>query len=447
MKILVISKTVWSRENSFGNSYNNIFLGIKDLEFANVICCKGRPDSDVNLTRCFYIDQSKFIPNLFNHKNATGHELVLNFQSKVTNDKSISSSQFKLKQILHGWLIRIAKILRWQVFKWMEDFYWKIGRWNSTELRNFIDDFKPDLLFMPVYYAMYMNDIDLWVKKHTQAPMLGYISDDNYTLRQFSLSPLFWIDRLWKRRKVKAVIDQCEILYVISEIQKREYNKIFGNKCKVLTKIGDFCSLAPSWDHKQGQLRLLYAGNVGTGRWKSLAILAKAMERLNYEGKECRLDIYTSTPLSIWVRNKLKKTGTFVYPSVSYKEIIQKQKDTDILVHVEGLSLSSRLAVHQSFSTKLVDYFEMGKPILAIGTPDVASISHLIENDAAIIATDEQSIYIELKKVYEHPEMLHKLGQKAYECGRKHHNRKEMQIMLMDDFQTILNNREKNIKE
>ena len=436
----MISKTVWNRENSFGNSYNNIFQGIKDLEFANVFCRQGFPDSDVNLTRCFYIDKSKFIPNLFNRKIVTGHEVILNFQSKFTSNITKSLPQPKWKQSFHDWIIHLAKILRWQIFKWMEDLHWKIGRWNSPELKNFIDDFKPDLLFMPVYYAMYMNDIVLWVKKLTNAPMLGYISDDNYTLRQFSLSPLFWIDRLWKRRKVKEVIDKCEILYVISEIQKREYNQIFGEKCKVLTKIGIFDDSPPVWKHKSGPLTLLYAGNIGTGRWQSLALLAKSIEQLNNEGMECRLNIYTSTPLSWRIRHALLKIGTLIHPPVNYLEIVQLQKETDVLVHVEGLSLSSRLAVHQSFSTKLVDFFAMGKPILAIGTHDVASIAHLIENDAAIVASDEQTIYKKIKEILENMKILIDYGQRSYECGKRFHNRKEIQTILMNDFKTILNN-------
>lgn len=57
--------------------------------------------------------------------------------------------------------------------------------------------------------------------------MVGYISDDCYTLRQFSLSPLFWIDRLWKRRYVKRAIDECMLLYVITDRQKKRIYRDF----------------------------------------------------------------------------------------------------------------------------------------------------------------------------------------------------------------------------
>lgn len=105
---------------------------------------------------------------------------------------------------------------------WARDFVWKIGRWCSPELKAFIDDFKPDVIFQPIYYSNYISDIALFIKKYTGVPMVGYISDDCYTLRQFNLSPLYWIDRLHKRKKVKQVFMSCEFVYVISEIQKRE---------------------------------------------------------------------------------------------------------------------------------------------------------------------------------------------------------------------------------
>ena len=45
MRILVISNTPWSNDNSFGNSFSNIFEGIPDIEVANIACRPGHPTS------------------------------------------------------------------------------------------------------------------------------------------------------------------------------------------------------------------------------------------------------------------------------------------------------------------------------------------------------------------------------------------------------------------
>ena len=433
MKILVISNTAWNQGNSFGNSYNNIFAGLNELTFASIYCRDGYVDSSVNIARAYCINPNCFLKNLFLRKIPTGKEIVLHTSDVEQQQKFIGpTSNHSLKTKL----VNLCKILRWQIFQWGLDLLWKVGRWNSEELKDFINDFHPDLLFVPIYYSAHMNDLVLWAKKIAKVPMLGYISDDCYTLRQFSFSPLYWMDRLWKRRKVKRSIEQCEILYVISDIQKHEYEQLFSVPCKVLTKVADFTEPVPSWTYSSVP-KLIYAGNIGSGRWKSLALLAKVVECLNRQGKQCELNIYTPTPLSWRMRRALQCNGVGIHPPVDYETILSLQEKADILVHVEGLSLSSRLAVHQSFSTKLVDFFAMGKPILAIGTPDVASIAHLVKNDAAMVASDEEAIYAHLTKAIGHPEILQKYGQRAYECGRKHHNRQEIQMMLRQDLELV----------
>lgn len=57
---------------------------------------------------------------------------------------------------------------------------WKIGRWKSKEFIDFIDDFNPDLLFIPVYYSHYIHDINFFIKDRLKIPAVGYVSDDVY---------------------------------------------------------------------------------------------------------------------------------------------------------------------------------------------------------------------------------------------------------------------------
>ncbi len=423
MKILVLSNTPWSNDNSFGNSFSNIFEGIPDVSFANIYCRHGMPNNQFNM-KCFQITEKKLIRNLLNRQIPAG-EAVEKASSPSMVNEAVTGFRYGQKK-------------RWQILFWFRDLIWRFGRWNSPKLRTFLDENKPDLIFQPIYYSSYLNRIALFIKKYTNAPMVGYISDDCYTLRQFRFSPLYWIDRLLKRRYVKRVIDKCKILYVISEIQKKEYENIFKIPCKVLTKMVFFNSVAPQWSFNTENLQLLFAGNIGTERWKSLEALGKAIERLNKEGYKCHLDIYTPTPLSGKIKRVLIRSNVSVYPPMSYSKIQLLQQAADIQVHVEGLSLSSRLEVRQSFSTKLVDLFALGKPIFAIGPSDVASISHLLKNDAAIVASDENMIYEKLKNVFIHPKLLQEYGHKAYECGQRNHNRKVMQSELVNDLHHIL---------
>lgn len=428
MKVLVLSATPWANDNSFGLSYSNIFDGIDDLRFASIYCSYGQPSNQFDMCS-FQITLKTLIANLKNYDIPSGKIVELN-KSNGTERNIKEQNAFDT-----------ARKLRWQVLFWARDFIWKIGRWNSPEFRKFLDDFKPDLIFQPVYFSSYLSDIALFIKNYTGAPMVGYISDDNYTLRQFRFSPLYWIDRLYKRRKVKKVIENCDILYVISQIQKEEYEKIFTPTCKILTKCADFSAPAPEWAVPEGKIKMLYTGNLGQGRWKSLALISDAIEKLNSEGNDIELNIYSATPLTEKMKNALSKNGSNIHPPVDYETVQALQREADVLVHIEGLSLKSRLSVHQSFSTKLVDYFYMGKCIFAVGKDDEASIKHLIDNDAAMVAQSAPEVYENLKALCENREQIVDYGKKAYECGAKHHDKTTMQTMLEKDLKAFCENK------
>lgn len=428
MKILVISNTPLSEENSFGNSFENIFEGLENLTFANIYCRSGKPGNNPRI-RFFQITEKSLIRNLCHSSYPSGNEVL----STDIGDMNFNVNEQKgFEQ---------ASKVRWQILFWIRDLIWKVGHWKSKELMEFIADFKPDIIFQPIYFSSYINNIVFWAKNHTEIPMIGYITDDCYTLKQWKISPLYWIDRLWKRKKVKRTINQCEILYVISKIQKQEYEKIFIPPCKILTKCADFDREMPVYDRNNNTLLLLYAGNLGAGRWQSLALLAQAVEKIQKEGYDVTLQIYTGTPLNKRMQRALSHKGCELFKAVPYKKILQYQKQADILVHVEGLSKESRLKVHQSFSTKLVDYFSLAKCIFAIGTEDVASIKHLKENKAAIVGNTKETIYRELAKLVKNPEKINEYAERAWKCGRKNHNKVDIQNMLMEDLEHCIRGR------
>lgn len=420
MKILVMSGTPWNDNNSFGNSYSNIFKGIDGIEFANISFGRYLEQTDSEIvSKSFQVTTKMLVKNL------------LKKSCKVGVEGYISPEESTAQNIEQTSALKFAKKRRWQILFWVNDLLWKIGRWKTPELDKFIDDFNPDLIFQPVYYGAHMNRLVRYVKKRTGVPMLGYISDDCYTLKRFSLSPLFWIDRLIKRRGVKRTIESCEILYVISEIQRQEYEKLFTPPCKILTKCEDFSADAPDWELSKDKIKMVYAGNIGKGRGKSLELISEAVEKLNQEGIEVEFDIYTRSPLD---ENIFNHVGTKLCGASSYAEIFKIQKNADIMVHAEGLSLKDRLEVHQSFSTKLVDFFKLGKCIFAVGSYDQAFAKHLIDNDAAVVADSKEKVYIKLKELLNNPQSIIDYGKKAYECGKKNHSKESIQQMLRDDL-------------
>lgn len=425
MKVLVLSNTPWDDNDSFGNTYSNIFQGMNDLEFINIYCRSGKPNNGLPM-KCFQITTKKMARSIFlRGSTQIGQEV-----DKVSSDAEIlegtSASAFNF-----------ARKKRWIILFWIRELVWLLGNWKSKQLMQFLDENKPDVIFQPIYgqgYA-YINRIALFIKKYTGVPMFSYISDDCYSLRQFSLSPLYWIDRLARRPIMRKVILSSEILYVVSEVQKREYEDMLHVPCKVLTKGIKKEELQKTIEKTNyPHYLMIYAGNIGEGRWKSLSLIGEALDEVALDGITCDLEIYTRSIVTDRMKSALTGSHIHLKGAVTAAEVQELSNKADILLHVESLDYKDSLIIHQSFSTKLVDLMKCGKCIFAVGPKDAASIEHLSSNDAAIVVVNKEQVGSRLKHLLQSDSLIQEYGVKAQNCGLKYHDLRMMQKMLNDDF-------------
>jgi hypothetical protein len=429
IRILVISNTPWDDNNSFGSSFSNILGGKTNYEIANIYCQTGLPNTNV-CKHFFQITEKGILRTLLGKQKFSGKKI---HNSKKEESKGVVLSHKEIK------IINKLKIVRWQIFFWVRDLIWSTGKWKSKALDNFVTDFKPDLIFLPIYYSTYLNTIGLYAKRKANVKMVGYISDDCYTLKHFSLSPLFWIDRLIKRTYVKKAINNCEILYTITETQKKEYNSIFGEKCKVLFKGGNFEDFSHMKLDLNHPIKLIYTGNLGMGRWKSLVKIAEALKKINKEKIKAQLYVYSQTSLPESALRKLQiKDTSFYKGGIPSSEVKEVQRNADILVHVESFELSEKYSARLSFSTKIVDYLEAGRCIIAVGWEKTGAIEYLNENNAAVVITDVNQIYDKLNNLIENKKLIINYSLKGFEFGKKNHQINIIRENLYSDLRSVV---------
>ncbi|MRR37181.1 glycosyltransferase family 1 protein [bacterium] len=123
---------------------------------------------------------------------------------------------------------------------------------------------------------------------------------------------------------------------------------------------------------------------------------------------------------------------------VSADEVAQVQRAADVLVHVEGLDLRSRMQVHQSFSTKIVDYLACARCVLAIGPRGVASIDYFVENDSALVASSELEVRRALDSLLADPRLVSAYADKAWESGRRNHQKGVLQQKLIAELDVLV---------
>ncbi|MFW6016294.1 MAG: hypothetical protein ACOCRK_07630 [bacterium] len=424
LKVLIITSMPWREDNNIGNSYSNIFSGMKDkIEFAHIYCRNGMPQNSF-CHKYFQIKESELFKNIKNRKYKPGKMFYLK-NPQETELQSFSSIYNKLR------------ILRWEIFFLARNILWGVADWKNKKLDEFVEEFNPDVIFGTLTYMPNINKMMIYLKKKFNIPLVTYAWDDVYSMKQKSFSPFFWIRRITQRKHIRRCVNECDYLYTITDMMQKEYTNYFKKECKLLYKGYDFNGDLDFKNNLSKPIKLVFMGNIGAGRWKSLAKLVSALKNINEKESLAKLFIYTLSPKSAKMEARLNVNGTSkIMDVIPNDEVPSVLKSADVLVHVEPTNTKDRLFYRLSFSTKLVDYFYAGRCILGIGG-FTASLDYLKRQDAGIVIKDIKNLEEELKELLCNHEKILLYSKKAWNCGKRNHQINEIQKRLYNDLLSL----------
>ncbi len=419
-KVLVTSINAW-RDNTGINTLIDFFKCWDSDKVAQIYTRAALPKTTV-CNKFFRISEPVVMKSVLKRKLKTG-SVVENEVSVSGEDSATLEEENKLYAKKKSKFSGILGFVR--------ELVWKFGKWKTKELDAFIESVDADVLFMPIYPTVYMGRLQKYVMKKTGKPVVSYLADDNYTFKAVSKNPLSLIHRAWLRKYVKYIVKNSEKLLVIAPKQKEEYDRIFGVNSEVLTKGIDFSQFPYEKKELGNPIKMVYTGKLIIGRWKSLAKIAEALGEINKDGTKIELDIYTTDSLTEEQEKALNRNGCQVKGSLTLSEVHEVQKQADILVFVESLDKKYKNAARLSFSTKITDYLKSGKCIFAIGDKEIAPIDYFNRFDSAITATTYGEIGQRLNEIANTPSIIEEYSIRAYECGKKNHNKTELNQLLI----------------
>lgn len=426
MRILIISRSPWRRDNSFGNTYSSIFRDMKDVEIANIYLADGLPEYEKNVTAYYQVSERELVES-FKHP----------FSSVKVGKITYAENTSDTPKAIDPSYLAIGKTRRWPIMFLARDFIWKIGKINYDGMEKFVEGFNPDIIFLPYYYATYVFRIALRLQKKLNIPMTGEACLDIYSLKQISFDPFFWINRFYIRKWIRKAARNSSSIYLISEKMRKDYTKFLKIPCKILYKIPDYSRKQTEFLGVHQPVRFLFTGNIAANRWKSLGLLAEALKHNQYG----HLDIYTSTPITTKMQKALNVDGfSKIHSPVSQEEVIKLQNEADVLVHAESFDIKNKQIIRYSISTKIMDYLCTGRTILAIGPNDVASIEYLANNDAALVATNKRQIIKLVSAFKQNDSIIEEYSKKGLSFARTNMNAEHMKLSLYNDMKEIIIN-------
>lgn len=422
-KILVITVSAWnSRVGS--NTWSTLVEQYGRENVANICIREETPDSPV-CSRYFVISENRVLKSILKRGIKTGGEV------QPSLDKSEDNHDLKA----HNERYRKMKKRRSYTMLMAREIVWWLGKWHTNELDEFLDSFKPDIILHSMEGYIHLNRIINYCIKRTGAAAVGYIWDDNFTYKQ-SKNLGYKIYRFFQRRSLKKLARVTKDFFAISNMTKREADAFFGIDCKILTKPLNGIP-AVEFGEIRKPIKILYTGNLGIGRDRSLLRVVNAIRERFAE--DFSIDVYTQTHLDDESKKELEQGGVCkIHAPIPQSEVLEKQKEADILLFLEDIDGKNAHTARLSFSTKITDYLSSGRCILAVGCADTAPMQYFLEAGAAAVATSDREISERLAEISDDPKALKAYAEKARETGIKNHSKEKVLGTFSDTINSLV---------
>lgn len=426
MKILIIADRAWDDQID-GNSLLTNWFSDFPAEFAQIYCNSGLPNNKI-CNKYFQLSDLMMARSIIARVPAGASFNIGGTEAK--SDEKADSGNPELRAMLKKITTHFVRLCR--------EIVWCVGVYNMPKLKAFINEFSPDLILRVGNATPKLLRVERVVRNIAKCPTAAVAEDDEFSLRQFSLSPFFWINRLWVRSLMKRRMSAYAQYYCHSERQAEEYRQSYEIPSRLLLKSCDVEGVVPHNSVNQ-PIKMVYIGRMYCNRWKTLLAVAEAVRELNKDSLNMVLEIYTADNISDRRRNAFDDgESVFFKGRISPDMVKQKYATTDLALHIESFDLKNRLLVRESFSTKIIDCLSSGCALVAICDSDQAGYRYLDKHDAAICISSKREISPTLRQLVDNPNVVVEYAEKAIAFCSTYHSQKNTKNSMLADFNRII---------
>lgn len=269
------------------------------------------------------------------------------------------------------------------LYRFARKFIWKKKYWNTQELENIVDTFKPNYIFLCLSKDFFIFDIALHFSCKCHIPIILCVTDDYIFHDEYRFHPLNHLYRNLYLKEFNEVLKRTKIGIFCTNKIKDKYTKELGIKGETIYLSSDIVPIMPiNIDLSKDWY---YFGNLEYGRLNSLKSIANELFKRK---SNIKLHVYSKD---------IKKTKTnipnlILHYAISYSEVKEKMQDAGALIVVEDFKKKNLNMVRYSLSTKIGDSLCSGRPIIAFGPNGAGAIDFLLENNAAYVATNNDEL-------------------------------------------------------
>lgn len=424
MKVLIISHNPMSTYNGMGKTIYTFFSAFESTELCQFYIFPSYPDVDI--CRSYYrVTDKDVLKSLVSFKIPGG---------KVPEDK-IGGEAAVFEDANDEKTYRNKK--NKQPFRIMlRDAMWKCSRWYNRRLKQWLEEERPDCIFLAPGGAKFIYDVAMKIAHKRKIPIVTYIADEYYFVNpDRGLLGKLQLHSL--RKKMRETLMKSAHVVTISKEFEDLYRETFS--CKTTTIMtGSNYPLQNRPMVNDPVSRMSYFGNIAYHRYVSLSEIGRALDKINAEqGTSFLLEIYSAETDEEAMRMFEGIRSVCWNGFVSGDAFKEKFFSADILLHTEAFDQRSIDLVKHSVSTKIADSLASGIPLFAYGPDSISSMKHLIRNNCAIVATSKEQLKTELEKALFNKDICCDAVDNALRAASEFHNKQKNSEKLKSIFHEV----------
>jgi len=273
------------------------------------------------------------------------------------------------------------------------------GRRLSRNLMQWIDEFKPDILYCHISSLMNIR-FNLELKNRLRIPLCIHIMDDWLGMRYKSGIFAFFLRHAF-HKAFKILLAQTAVRMVIGEKMAEHYEKEFGYAFIPFSNALDLSlwMMVPGnkREKKDDCFDVVYAGTINSKNMRGLENLGKAIKNLNAKGHNIRFKIFTFQPRADQYRPKYEAKPYVTVDEVPENDggMINLLQGADLLVLPVDFTKDSIERMRYSMFAKIPAYMASGTPVLVYGPTEVASVEYSLKAGWAYVVPEEDEDKLE----------------------------------------------------
>ena len=320
-------------------------------------------------------------------------------------------------------------------YRFLRKFVWNKKYWLTKRLENFVEDFRPDAVFLSWGEDFFLMDVAEYFAKKYEIPIFVSITDDCYFFTDLKREGFDLLRALYLRKyrqRVDAFFKGDVYGFFVSDKIMEKYENYFQIP-GVVAPIGS--SIEPIWKEPETDLRngIYYFGNLEYGRLKAIEAFSVELNKF-----------FPLVPIHVFskdVKSDRNKGNLFLHASVSYKKAVEIMKGAcSALLLAESFESNDIAHVRYSLSTKVGDCFCAMKPIICIGGRGAGAVDFVKEQKCAFICDNLDDMPSFCRGLL--PEIQKKAADyliKQYEIARNVFNETNSSLKWRDNAEAFLN--------